>query len=1204
VYLKTLTLKGFKSFADPTTIDLEPGVTVVVGPNGSGKSNVVDAVAWVLGAQGPSVVRSAKMDDVIFAGTQRRSALGRAEVSLTIDNGSRRLPIDFHEVTVTRTLFRTGESEYAINGAPCRLLDVQELLSDSGVGRQQHVIISQGQLDAVLTARPEDRRAIIEEAAGVLKYRRRRERAERRLESSEAGLARLQDLVKEVNRQIRPLERQAAAAIRRDELASELHGLRLFLARSELGDLHERLASGDRRRAELDAEMAITGADLARTWAALSIAQEPAVEESGPELESLAGLLAGTRLRAERAVALCGERRRTIAQLNALLVSSDQVAAIEVELESLAGELAASAADEAALVPEWAALERGEADLALREEELFAESDTDGTRDSSPADSSPADGAPGEGSPGGDDSDSSPLTLHEARRAASEARERLAKARERQARTGERAASVAARSIEQARLLEEHRSSVAELEREESVAVTEHELAASAEADASRRAHVAGEELRTAEEAVHAATARVEVLELALDEARARAGVERLAELPGVVGTLLDVVEVEDGLGSAFEAALEGVLEGVLVEGDAEAREALAHLRRDGFGGSVLPLLDAAVSIAPPVPIGPGRFGSPPPGTEPLRRGVRSADRHVERLLDVLLAGIVVCRSDADAALDAWMSAPEHVVVTPGGDRFSHAGWRLGAGRSGATRAALEASRTHAEQARRTTAALAAVAASLSTEHEAARTHAAVTTRALDGLRSELSRAKSATADLETSLERIGSEEVGVAAEHEAAVEECARATVELDRVERQLVGLEEAELVAAARRESAAQARREVESSARELQALRRSLTVRSETLAGRAASITSRIEALTTQLDSAREEQLRAGELRQRHERDDAALARLGEMASMALERIDQAVAQVERERSRRRAVTALRADRLVTLRSRREALERVIAALRDRRQRLEIELTETRVRHEAAVAALRRDLDLGPEDLGDEPVPGAVEQAAALDRLTAVEAELERIGLVNPLARDELAALEERSAFLEGQLDDVRSARRELGQVIASIDHEIVEVFSAAYEDVAVHFSALFTTLFPGGAGKLTLTAPEDPLTTGIEIDARPAGRNVRRLSLLSGGERSLVAMAFLFAVFRSRPSPFYLMDEVEAALDEMNLRRFLDLIEEFRDEAQLVIVSHQKRTMEIADALYGVTMQAGGSSKVVSEKIRGRASQATARTLEST
>src|SRR2546422_5912860 len=255
MYLKTLTLKGFKSFADTTTLELEPGVTVVVGPNGSGKSNIVDAVAWVLGAQGPKTVRSSKMEDVIFAGSANRPALGRAEVSLTIDNSSGILPIEFTEVTVTRTLFRnSGESEYAINGVPCRLLDLQEMLSDSGVGRQQHVIVSQGQLDAVLNARPEDRRLIVEEAAGVLKYRRRKEKAQRRLEATEGNLLRLHDLLREVRRQLRPLERQAEAARVHGDLVSELAALRLHLAGREIAGFQTRAEAAASGKAALASE--------------------------------------------------------------------------------------------------------------------------------------------------------------------------------------------------------------------------------------------------------------------------------------------------------------------------------------------------------------------------------------------------------------------------------------------------------------------------------------------------------------------------------------------------------------------------------------------------------------------------------------------------------------------------------------------------------------------------------------------------------------------------------------------------------------------------------------------------------------------------------------------------------------------------------------------------------------------------------------
>ena len=368
MYLKSLTLKGFKSFADPTTLELEPGVTVVVGPNGSGKSNVVDAVAWVLGAQGPRVVRSSRMDDVIFAGTSKRSALGRAEVSLTIDNSSRRLPIDLNEVTVTRTLFRTGESEYALNGVPCRLLDVQELLSDTGVGRQQHVIVGQGQLDAVLAARPEDRRMVIEEAAGILKFRRRRERAERRLETSEAGLARLQDLLREVRRQLKPLERQAASALRHEELAGELRSLRLFVAGRELVELNERLTGGARAVARLDEEAARVTAELERLDAAMAHAQGELGEERAEELTPLVGRLEQLVERTRGLLALSQERRRARAALAAAQEDADAIVALETEHARVLEDLERTEAGARTLAPEWEALRAAEAQFAEAEE--------------------------------------------------------------------------------------------------------------------------------------------------------------------------------------------------------------------------------------------------------------------------------------------------------------------------------------------------------------------------------------------------------------------------------------------------------------------------------------------------------------------------------------------------------------------------------------------------------------------------------------------------------------------------------------------------------------------------------------------------------------------------------------------------------------------------------------------------------------------
>ena len=356
VFLKSLSMKGFKSFADPTVLEFEPGITVVVGPNGSGKSNVVDAVTWVLGAQGPRSLRSAKMEDVIFAGTSSRAALGRAEVSLTIDNASGKLPIDLAEVTITRTLFRSGDSEYAINGAPCRLLDVQELLSDSGVGRQQHMIIGQGQLDTVLNARPEDRRAIIEEAAGVLKHRRRRERAERRLAGTAENLERLGDLVREVRRQIRPLERQAAAARSHDTVATELLTIRRYLAGTELAELSSRRTAATQslticreEEHELHAALEVLDAEASSTSAELSSHREE-------DLARALGRVQGLVERARGTSGVLRERGRAVVAALDAAADVDVVSTLEAEAAHLAAEIA-RAGDGTAADPEQAELE-------------------------------------------------------------------------------------------------------------------------------------------------------------------------------------------------------------------------------------------------------------------------------------------------------------------------------------------------------------------------------------------------------------------------------------------------------------------------------------------------------------------------------------------------------------------------------------------------------------------------------------------------------------------------------------------------------------------------------------------------------------------------------------------------------------------------------------------------------------------------------
>ncbi len=1166
MFLKSLSLKGFKSFADPSVLEFEPGITVVVGPNGSGKSNVVDAVAWVLGAQGPRTVRSAKMEDVIFMGTSSRPALGRAEVSLTIDNSAGKLATDLAEITITRTLFRSGDSEYSINGAPCRLLDIQELLSDTGVGRQQHVIISQGHLDAILEARPEDRRAVIEEAAGVLKYRRRRERSERRLAATEENLERLFDLIREVKRQIRPLERQAAAARSYTGLAEELRAVRLAVAGTELSALDRRHDEGTKAQTEL----AAIEARLKQSLDQLDADTERTAGEMSAQRQSdLASALGRAEGLVERARGLSGvlrERQRSVAQALDAAADADVVSTLEAEGARLAEELDATDTAVSALAPEQDDLVAAEAAASAALEAHLA--------------------AWGDGA-----------ELREAEEAVTVAQGQLSSiehALDRDRRTLDQLTARLAASERRSALLEGEDHELSErLAETEQARYRLQSAAASAEsglAQAVQHLESAEDALRQAEREHHRSTARADALERALDEARGAAGAELLADVDGVVGTLLDVVEVDEGWEDAFEAAAGASVAAVVVSGSQPARVALSRLRQGGATGAVLALADAVAE--PTETAGPG--GDLPEGADRVRDHVRPrrGGRYLpglEQLLDVLLAGSCCTRDGWSEAIDLALARPDLVVVTREGDRFSSSGWRVRAAGGVVTAAVVEEARARATLAAEAAAEGAAERAAALAEVESTRTAAADAVRADD--RNEVAHQTARSA-----RQRVANDQVDLAAE----LQEIRRDHAELDdRIARDLARtiqlrealprLEADRASASQRMAAAREERRRIDERIAEATQLRSEWDVRSAGLAERKRVLTERLAEVERRLTGHADERREAAERRTRLEADATAVERLLGVVASAQEVLDAALAAL-RDRYRRQ-LEAVRAGgaRLDELRRQRSSEERELAAARGRMQKVELDLVEAAVRRESVVEVLRRDLGVGPEEAMAAPAPELPEDSDPAARIVQLEAELAALGPVNPLALEELSELGERHQFLEAQVEDVRLARRELHQVIRTLDEEIMHVFDSAFADVNEHFSSLVTTLFPGGTGRLSLNDPEDLLDTGVEVEVRPAGRNVRRLSLLSGGERSLVALAFLFAVFRSRPSPFYLMDEVEAALDDVNLQRFLGLVHEFRGEAQLIIVSHQKRTMEAADALYGVTMAPGGSSKVVSQKV---------------
>ena len=1165
VYLKTLTLKGFKSFAEPATIRLEPGVTVVVGPNGSGKSNVVDAVAWVLGAQAPSAVRSARMDDVIFAGTDLKPALGRAEVSLTIDNSDGMLPAAASEVRITRTLFRNGESSYALNGTPCRLLDVVELLSDSGVGRRQHMIVSQTQIDAVLSARPVDRRAVVEEAAGILKYRKRRERAERRLQATDGDLVRISDLTREVRKRLRPLQKQAEAARRHADLVAELEALRVHLAGREIAALRERLREHKEMAQARAAEKAALRAELDEVGARVAANEQRLAGHGMDDHSERLARLEGLRARAAGLAAVAVERQRGMERERAVLADHDLATGLRDEMARCRRELQAVASADGAASGDRSRLEQLQAGLEADRaafEARWADAPMFGAEEMSEAA-----GARGELS-----ALKSMIALNESER------QRLAQHLDD---SEHRLRELAGRADQHRRELGRSETGIATLREECDEADTLQAAAAAA-------LEGAVEACAAAEGNLRHWTARSEALAMALDESARPVPHDVLAAADGALGLLSDLIEIDPTLEAAFAAAAGDTISAVVVRDAAAARRVLHSLEANDAGAAVI-ALEGIGPARGETAAAPGVTGSDRIRLEPLRGRVRAADPDVGRLLDLLLASVVLVEGDWHSAADAWMCNPDFVAVTAAGDRLSSRGWRLGVHGAAGIGPALAEATERAE---------AAVAAreQAETACERARTELAERRERVDEVGRRLAAAERRAASATEAITRLESDrrdlDTATGALRDQLVVTSRRLGESVARgaqIESRLPGLEGAEALAQQRIRQASAARHDLDRRAGELAARAAEQGAADAGLEQRRQMLEDRLVEMRERLDRYDASRVAAGDRLVALGREAKVLETLRRAVEERTAAVDAGLAEIREIRRRHSAIAGALAADLDDLRRRSADADRRHETLREAEGRRDIEEAELRTLLQGAVERLRDSYGLSPIEAAEAPLPSLPEGLEPQPRVDQLATELEIMGPVNPLALAEYDELYERHELLSGQLDDIRAARRDLNRVIRSIDGEIKTVLSSAFADVAANFEVLFEALFPGGEGRLTLTDPDDLLNTGIDIMAKPSGKNVKRLSLLSGGERSLAALAFLFAVFRSRPSPFYLMDEVEAALDDVNLHRFLALIDEFRSDAQLVIVTHQKRTMEAADCLQGVSMKPGGSSMVVSERV---------------
>ncbi|QKW45758.1 AAA family ATPase [Streptomyces microflavus] len=1304
MHLKALTLRGFKSFASATTLRFEPGITCVVGPNGSGKSNVVDALSWVMGEQGAKSLRGGKMEDVIFAGTTGRPPLGRAEVSLTIDNSDGALPIEYAEVTITRIMFRNGGSEYQINGDTCRLLDIQELLSDSGIGREMHVIVGQGQLDSVLHADPMGRRAFIEEAAGVLKHRKRKEKALRKLDAMGANLARVQDLTDELRRQLKPLGRQAAVARRAAVIQADLRDARLRLLADDLTTLRDALRDEIADEAELKKRKDAAEADLKA-----ALAREAELEG---EVRRLAPRLQRAQQTWYELSQLAERVRGTISLADARVRSATEAPAEERrgrDPEDLEREAARIREQEAELTAALEAAEHALEDTVAHRADLERELAAEERR------------------------------LKDAARAIADRREGLARLNGQVNAARSRAGSAQAEidrlaasrdeAQERARAAQEEyeqlRAEVEGLDADDDELTARHEEAKQALAGAQAAHSAAREEATAAERRRAAVAARHEALALGL---RRKDGTGALLgardRLAGLLGPAAELLTVEPGYEVPVAAALGTAADAVAVADPATAADAIRLLRERDAGRAAM-LLGAVAAGAPEarphhvpeqsgehvrvqgeargtgpahpgvpavaagasgttasasgtaasagVPAAPGQLpaqagahgttesapgAQPTPGAqagahagaeptpaapaaqptpaapaapdavalphgraEPataltapavadLVRGPAALMTAVHRLVQHMV--VVGTLEEAEELIAAH---PELTAVTGEGDvlsaHFAHGG-------SAGAPSLLEV-QASVDEAAAELADLAVRCEELAQAQRLAgerRTEGTGLVEELGERRRAAEREKSGVAQ---QLGRLSGQARAAAGEAERMTASAARAQEALERAVEEAEELAERLLVAeeapveeepdtSVRDRLAADGAnaRQTEMEAR-LQA--RTHEERVKSLAGRADGLDR--AARTEREARARAEQRRA---RLRHEAEVASAVASG--ARQLLAHVEVSLVRADQERTSAEAAKGERERELAAERGRGRDLKGELDKLTDSvhrgevlgaEKRLRIEQLETKALEELGVEPAGLIAEYGPdqlvppspaaegEELPEDPEhprnrPKAFARAEQEKRLRSAERAYQQLGKVNPLALEEFSALEERHKFLSEQLEDLKRTRTDLLQVIKEVDERVEQVFTEAYRDTAREFEGVFSRLFPGGEGRLILTDPDNMLATGVDVEARPPGKKVKRLSLLSGGERSLTAVALLVAIFKARPSPFYVMDEVEAALDDTNLQRLIRIMEELQESSQLIVITHQKRTMEVADALYGVSMQGDGVSKVISQRLR--------------
>jgi len=1188
VYLKQLELSGFKTFAERTSLQFGPGITAIVGPNGSGKSNIADAIIWCLGEQSLKSVRSSHSHDVIFAGSESRRRAGVGEITITLDNGDGALPLGFSEVQVTRRVFRTGEGEYFINRVPCRLRDIHELLLDTGIGRHAYSLISQNEIDRILSVRSEDRREIFEQAAGIQRYRQRKNEAARKLDKVCTNLLRVNDIIHELEAQVAPLAEQSEAAREYRAVSKELFDLKLSLLVHEHQALSDNLARGRDREAELEREI-----EAARTRGHQLGAEET---ELRARLQEVEGRLDETRMLVSR-LAREGERaegRLSLARQRIEDLQRQATAARE-EAEQLAARLAAAEkelSEAAQQRPELGAraAQLG-AEAAARQERLREETGSLGTA--------------------GDSADQRRAEHLDILRELADARNRqvqceslLQAARARIARLEEQRAALSSRqeSLE-ARAAEAARSGEELRQRRERLQAEIYSLHSEQQAASAAIAELSKEELRLREQLSAARSRHRALEEMERSREGLRAGVRAVlaaaqaGRLTGEYHTVADLLVVPRELELAIESALGPAAGDLVVADQAEAAAAIAFLKETAGGrATFLP----RSSIRPgPRPEGLAELARAP-GCVGIAADLISCHPAAEAVVEHLLGRVLVVET-LDSGLQLGRTSPGwRAIVTLEGDAIRPWGAITGGSRPSGPQLvgrSREIGELEAEEGK-LEAALAQLAADLRRVHEqaeAARGNSDSRSAELEELSSPLAEAERLAQVLAENARLERERQEGLAAEQAALAEEIAQNEQELAGAAARVGELE-------ARKQAVEEAMAESEGALRAGRDAREALREVASELRVQLTTVEGDLRALDARMEKVREGQ----ELVQRGIEDKRGLLEaLAASQQQAGADLVEAEAECERMRQHHQKAEQELASQQA---ERQHFLDQIASALEAAaRNREELEALQGRLhRSQLRTTQLDSEISFTERTLLEEfrltleqaeQAAGPIEsRTAARERAGRLQAQLDALGEVNLGAIEEYQRVKERVEFLTGQRADLEAAREDLQQAITQIDQEATARFLSAFQALQREFGEFFVRLFGGGHADLTLTSADNVLECGVEVTVTVPGKKTRDLLQLSGGERALTATAVLFALLKVKPSPFVILDEVDAPLDDLNVGRYCDVLREFAQQSQFIIITHNKGTMEAADTLYGVTMEEPGVSRLIGVRLRDAVEQA--------